>query len=291
MIYDKLYDWQKEIVDRLAARQAFGLWLDCGLGKTVQALALAEKTGSTKVLVVTPNAKACESVLTPGSWQQWAAQLGPDWVIRSKGDKYAIRTNNIAGCTSKREIVVKAKKQAPVNTAESNKKYIGKAQLAISSTELPPTVATAPLSKAFEGITQNEKTVMIINYEGLFVHGKGKSRPVLKDEILSFIKSCYEQNVILLIDESHYIKDPQSQQTLVLQSIKRELMIVSKYLHVYLLTGTPFTRGFIDVWNQLKFMGCQMTKTEFRERFCILGNVRGLLGWQQPIVGDRKSVV
>lgn len=288
MIYDKLYDWQKEIVDRLAARQAFGLWLDCGLGKTVQALALAEKTNSTKVLVVTPNAKACESVLTPGSWQQWAAQLGPDWVVRSKGDKYAIRTNNIAGCTSKREIVVKTKKQAPVNTAESNKKHIGKAQLAISSTELPPTVATAPLSKAFEGITQNEKTVMIINYEGLFVHGKGKSRPVLKDEILSFIKSCYEQNVILLIDESHYIKDPQSQQTLVLQSIKRELMIVSKYLHVYLLTGTPFTRGFIDVWNQLKFMGCQMTKTEFRERFCILGNVRGLLGWQQPIVGYKN---
>ena len=173
MIYDKLYDWQKEIVDRLAARQAFGLWLDCGLGKTVQALALAEKTGSTKV--VTPNAKACESVLTPGSWQQWAAQLGPDWVIRSKGDKYAIRTNNIAGCTSKHGVVVKAKKQVPVNIAESNKKYIGKVQLAISSAELPPTVATTPLSKAFEGITQSEKTVMIINYEGLFVHGKGKS--------------------------------------------------------------------------------------------------------------------
>lgn len=279
MIYPMLYDWQKEIVDSLAKKPAFGLWLDCGLGKTVQALALAEKTGAEKILIITPNAKACESVTTSGSWQQWATKLGPEWVIRSKGDKLPVTEAPV------KEETKKSEDELPVEEKPKKKNRIGKAQVAISSAPLPK---DDKFPKAFRGMSPAEKTVMIVNYESLVCRGNGSKRPVIKDEILSFINNCYDKQVTLLIDESHYIKDPQSQQTQVLQSIKRELMIVSKYLHIYLLTGTPFTRGFIDVWNQLKFMGCQMTKTEFREQFCILGNVRGLLGWQQPIVGYKN---
>lgn len=279
MIYPMLYDWQKEIVDSLAKKPAFGLWLDCGLGKTVQALALAEKTGAEKILIITPNAKACESITTSGSWQQWATKLGPEWVIRSKGDKLPVTEAPV------KEETKKSEDELPVEEKPKKKNRIGKAQVAISSAPLPK---DNKFPKAFRGMSPAEKTVMIVNYESLVCRGNGSKRPVIKDEILSFINNCYDKQVTLLIDESHYIKDPQSQQTQVLQSIKRELMIVSKYLHIYLLTGTPFTRGFIDVWNQLKFMGCQMTKTEFREQFCILGNVRGLLGWQQPIVGYKN---
>ena len=279
MIYPMLYDWQKEIVDSLAKKPAFGLWLDCGLGKTVQALALAEKTGAEKILIITPNAKACESITTSGSWQQWATKLGPEWVVRSKGDKLPVTEAPV------KEETKKPDDELPTEEKPKKKNRIGKAQVAISSVPLPK---DDKFPKAFKGMSPAEKTVMIVNYESLFCRGTGSKRPVIKDEILSFINNCYDKQVTLLIDESHYIKDPQSQQTQVLQSIKRELMIVSKYLHIYLLTGTPFTRGFIDVWNQLKFMGCQMTKTEFRDRFCVLGNVRGLLGWQQPIVGYKN---
>ena len=95
MIYNLLYDWQKQIVDTLAKKLSFGLWLDCGLGKTVQALALAEQNRSTKILIVTPNCKATESVNTPGSWQQWATKLGPEWVVRSKGDKHPVTAADI----------------------------------------------------------------------------------------------------------------------------------------------------------------------------------------------------
>lgn len=279
MIYPMLYDWQKEIVDSLAKKPAFGLWLDCGLGKTVQALALAEKTGAEKILIITPNAKACESVTTSGSWQQWATKLGPEWVVRSKGDKLPVTDMPV------KEETKKSEDELPVEEKPRKKNRIGKAQVAISSVPLPK---DDKFPKAFRGMSPVEKTVMIVNYESLFSRNTGSKRPVIKNEILSFISTCYNKQVTLLIDESHYIKDPQSQQTQVLQSIKRELMIASKYLHIYLLTGTPFTRGFIDVWNQLKFMGCPMTKTEFREQFCVLGNVRGLLGWQQPIVGYKN---
>ena len=275
MIYSMLYDWQKEIVDLLAKKPAFGLWLDCGLGKTVQALALAEKTGAEKILIVTPNAKATESVSVDGSWQQWASKLGPEWVIRSKGDKLPVGGDS-----------------TPVKPAEPTdsdlkppKNRIGKAQVAISSAPLPK---EDKLPKVFNGMTPAEKTVMIVNYESLFKRNTGSKRPVIKDEVLAFIKTCYNKQVTLLIDESHYIKDPKAQQTQVLQSIKRELMVASKYLHIYLLTGTPFTKGFIDVWNQLIFMGCPMTKTEFREKFCVTGNIHGLLGWQQPIIGYKN---
>lgn len=299
MIYDKLYDWQRQIVDTLATKRAFGLWLDCGLGKTVQALALAERNGARKILIVTPNCKASESVKTPGSWQQWALKLGTDWTVRSKGDRKPMtsRTSASPDC----ETVVETAQKSGVDDSNKNgadlniyandsksgteTKKVGKAQVAISSSEI---VQNAQIPKAFAGITEYEKTVMVINYESLFVHGNKSSRPVLKPEILSFIQSCRQQPVTLLIDESHYIKDPSSQQTVALTAIKRELMCMSNNFHCYLLTGTPFTRGFIDVWNQLKFMGCPMTKGEFRDRFCVLGNIRGLLGWQQPIVGYKN---
>lgn len=31
-IYEKLYDWQKKIVDKFSYKSAFGLFLDMGLG-------------------------------------------------------------------------------------------------------------------------------------------------------------------------------------------------------------------------------------------------------------------
>lgn len=31
-IYEKLYPWQKNIVDKFSNRNAFGIWLDMGLG-------------------------------------------------------------------------------------------------------------------------------------------------------------------------------------------------------------------------------------------------------------------
>lgn len=318
MIYNLLYDWQKQIVDSLSKKVAFGLWLDCGLGKTVQALALAEQNQSTKVLIVTPNCKASESVNTPGSWQQWAMKLGPDnvdWVVHSKGDKYPVhsiqynRTSASASPDKKVATESQTRSQTECPKSDENteneilksqnckkpkmqKGVEASAVLSISSTPLPPdslSANSARTSKEQRFVFKEwERSVFICNYESLFVRNAQGKRIQLKPEILSFLQACRHQPVTLLLDESHYIKDPEAQQTLALQAIKRELMCMSSSLHTYLLTGTPFTRGFIDVFNQLKFLGCQMTKTQFKDQFCVLGNIRGLLGWQQPIVGYKN---
>lgn len=323
MIYNLLYDWQKQIVDSLSKKVSFGLWLDCGLGKTVQALALAEQNQSTKILIVTPNCKASESVNAPGSWQQWAMRLGPDnvdWVVHSKGDKYpvhSIRYNKTSTSASPdKKVATESQTDCKLNDTksecpksdENDENEILKSQnckkpkmrkgvetsavLSISSVPLPPdsvSVNSVRTNKEQRFVFKEwERSVFICNYESLFVRNAQGKRIQLKPEILSFLQACRHQPVTLLLDESHYIKDPEAQQTLALQAIKRELMCMSSSLHTYLLTGTPFTRGFIDVFNQLKFLGCQMTKTQFKDQFCVLGNIRGLLGWQQPIVGYKN---
>lgn len=318
MIYNLLYDWQKQIVDSLSKKVSFGLWLDCGLGKTVQALALAEQNQSTKILIVTPNCKASESVNTPGSWQQWAMRLGPDnvdWVVHSKGDKYPVHSlqykRSSASASSDKKVATESQTRSQTEYPKSDKNAeneILKSQnckkskmrkgveasavLSISSTPLPPDSVSANSARTNKEqrfvFKEWERSVFICNYESLFVRNAQGKRIQLKPEILSFLQACRHQLVTLLLDESHYIKDPEAQQTLALQAIKRELMCMSSSLHTYLLTGTPFTRGFIDVFNQLKFLGCQMTKTQFKDQFCVLGNIRGLLGWQQPIVGYKN---
>lgn len=128
--------------------------------------------------------------------------------------------------------------------------------------------------------------IYLINYESTFSRAKDKKSKIeLSKRVNEFIASCKGHNVAIIIDESHKMKNLSSLQTLAINRIKRELKIRSNDVYTYLLTGTPFTTGYIDLYSQLKTLGYDETKTQFVDRFCVRGNVPGLLGWQQPIVG------
>ena len=130
----------------------------------------------------------------------------------------------------------------------------------------------------------------VINYESLFSRERSrKKKSELKKNVLDFINACGEHNVAIIVDESHKMKNLQSQQTLAIEKIKRLLTFRAADVYTYLLTGTPFTTGFVDLYSQLKMLGYSETKATFIDRFCVRGNVPGLLGWQQPIV-DYKNV-
>lgn len=225
-IYEKLYDWQKSIVNEFRWRENFGLFLDMGLGKTPISLAFAEINQCDKIIVVTINSKAMETENDSGSWSWWAKQSSINYTIKHKRDS-----------------------EFDINTPE----------------------------------------IFIINYESLFERGARKTQKVtVKSTIENFIKSCKNHNVAIIIDESHKLKDLYSQQTMAIQKIKKELKQCAKRVYTYLLTGTPFTSGYIDLYSQLKTLECPINKGEFVDTYCVRGQLPGLLGWQQPIVGYKN---
>ena len=135
----------------------------------------------------------------------------------------------------------------------------------------------------------NDPSILVINYEGLVSRvAKGGPKLQLKDNIRDFIDTCKDKNVAIIVDESHKIKNLQSKQTQAVNRIKRDLMFRASNVYTYLLTGTPFTTGYVDVYSQLKLLGYPETKGTFIDEFCVKGNLPGLLGWQQPIVGYKN---
>ena len=226
-LYNQLFDYQKNIVDKYKDRDSFGLFLDMGLGKTVLSLAFAEVNNCKKVIVITINAKAEESAGLPDSWLGWASKSDIKYNLHTKHD------------------------------------------------DKPYDISTADL--------------LIINYEGLFSRSKDRKQKVqLRQCIVDFIYSCANNNVAIIVDESHKMKNLKSLQTEAIFKIKTYLKMQARNVYSYLLTGTPFTTGYIDLYSQLKMLGYPDTKTNFIDRYCVRGNLPGLLGWQQPIVGYKN---
>jgi hypothetical protein len=131
----------------------------------------------------------------------------------------------------------------------------------------------------------NKNQVLLVNYESLFKRGSGNE---LNDKIKKFIESCKNHRTALILDESHRVKNLASKTTKSIKRIKTELGLKSLTLHTYLLSGSPFTQGYIDLYSQLKLLGYNSTKSEFMNRFCVRGRIPGLLEWQQPIVGYKN---
>ena len=225
-LYQTLFPWQKNVVDKYKDKNNFGLFIDMGLGKTILSLAFAEVNKCDKVLIVTLNSKALEPETKSDSWLGWATHSDIKYDFKNKW------------------------------------------------------------SEVFD---QSRPELLIINYESLFERGKNKrERVTIKEVIQKFIASCKGHNVAIIADESHKLKDLQSQQTAALNKIQKELSRVSSNIYTYLLTGTPFTTGYIDLYSQLKLLGLDINKGEFTDRYCVRGNIPGLLGWQQPIVGYKN---
>ena len=130
--------------------------------------------------------------------------------------------------------------------------------------------------------------LFLVNYEYLFERGLKDKTVRLRDTLQEFIKSCKGKVSGIIIDESHKMKESKANQTKAINMIHSLLQRICPKTYIYLLSGTPFTKGYIDLFTQLKILGIKMTKTEFKSRFCIMGEVRGLLGWQQPIVGYKN---
>ena len=243
MIYNKLFDWQKQIIEEYEERDQFGLFLDMGLGKTPLSLAFAEAHDSDKILIISINKKALEDETVDYSFLWWAKYMEIPYNLYNK--KYNFR-------------------------GEGSKKWQRE-------------------------ITPDTKDILLVNYEGTYkpgqseiIRGKKHKRCVLSDMMEDFVESCKNNTVTIIVDESHKVKELDSLQTMALKMIQKRLGVNNNKVYTYLLTGTPFTKGFIDLYCQLKILGWEGNKTQFEDLFCIRGSIPGLLGWQQPIVAYKN---
>ena len=238
-IYEQLFDYQKNVVDNNLDKQAFGLFLDMGLGKTPVSLTFAEKHNCSKVIIITTASKAEEPVQLEGSFLYWANKSNIKWNLYNKKNSF---------------------------DDTGTKKYRVK-------------------------ISQDTKDLFIINYDATYDRTKAASTRgvALRKSVNDFIKSCKNQNVCIICDESHRLKDMHSIQALAVSKIKNLCTHISNQTYAYLLTGTPFTRGFEDLYNQLKMLGWDGNKALFMDMFCIRDNIPTLQPWQQPIV-DYKNI-
>lgn len=134
----------------------------------------------------------------------------------------------------------------------------------------------------------NSNDLVMVNYEYLYERNSKSKSIELRECIKNFINSCKGHNLCIIIDESHKMKNANSLQTKCINKIKKLAMLKCKQIYTYLLTGTPFTEGYVDLYSQLKFLGYESSKQDFKDTFCIVGNIKGLLGWQQPIIGYKN---
>ena len=83
-VYEMLFSWQEQVIKKFKDRQSFGLFLDMGLGKTPLSIAFAEQNQCQKVIVITINAKAVETINDSGSWLYWASKSSMQYDLLNK---------------------------------------------------------------------------------------------------------------------------------------------------------------------------------------------------------------
>lgn len=73
-----------------------------------------------------------------------------------------------------------------------------------------------------------------------------------------------DENTFIIIDESHKIKTPDTKQGKFIADLGM------KTPYKFILTATPMGNGYIDLYNQLYFLGfINMSKKQFEDMFCV----------------------
>lgn len=139
------------------------------------------------------------------------------------------------------------------NTLKSN--WLGEIE-----TWMPRPVEAVALPKRVPPTTE----MVIMNYEALAT-GHAPGTALIRDA------ADKGRRIMLALDESTQIKNPQAART------KALLSLVPLVRFRRILSGAPIVQGIQDVWAQLKFIGgiTTMTYVQFRSRYCVMGGYQG----------------
>ena len=116
--------------------------------------------------------------------------------------------------------------------------------------DLNPIGLNKSRKKNLESI-QSENDTLVVSFESSWR---------LAEELLKWV----DEDTYIIVDESHKIKNPSSKVGKFAHKLGKKTPFKS------ILTGTPQSRGYIDYFNQFRFLGyLEMTQTAFKKRYTI----------------------
>lgn len=261
-IYNSLYEWQRPFIDRLYDKfdigkhtrkhTRYGFFLRMGIGKTKLMTTMAELHESDCVIVTSILPKVLEENIN-GSFGSELELAG-----------YKVYYSHLL---------------YQPKPLKDGKKRSGNSE---------PARAERYYDQFIDDFMNKRKIAFVNNYDNIMTKtgfailhllaggNTGSKKLNQKDEGL--IEGY--NNITWIFDESHKIKSRDSQiskriHSMLTNKIAPGLSVIrdnyfkENIRHIYLGTGTPFTIGYVDLFQQLNILGHNWTFEEFFENYCI----------------------
>jgi len=266
-VYNTLYDWQKpfigmlvdklDIEDNPTDKTAFGFFLRMGIGKTKLMTAIAEIHDSDCVIMTSILPKVLETNIK-GSWGEELELAG-----------YKIYYSHL---------LYQPPALKPLKSGKIRARRVG------SEAER----AENYYNEFVDDFMNKRKIVYACNYESIMSKKGFAILHMLAGGNESFKRNIQKRqgkiegykNITWLFDESHKIKSKDSQVSMRVHSmltksyapgikVIRDNYFKDNIKHVYLGTGTPFTVGYVDFFQQLRLMGHDWEFDDFFDDYCV----------------------
>lgn len=282
-LYNTLYDWQKPFIDKLVEKfdietnptnnSRFGFFLRMGIGKTKLMVATAELHESDCIVVTSILPKVLEENIS-GSFGEELELAG-----------YKVYYSHLL------------RQPKPL---KNGKKRTGDSKAAIEERYYESFI---------EDFKNKRKIAFVNNYESIMTEygfsilhllaggNEGAAKKIQKEQ---GVLTGYE-NITWIFDESHKIKSKESYVSKRIHSmlssnhapglsVVRRNYFKENIKHVYLGTGTPFTVGYVDLFQQLSILGHEWRFDDFFDTYCVEDKVAKKFNIFAKEIKDYKNV-
>lgn len=287
-IYNTLYEWQKPFIDKLVDKfnieedpmcySKFGFFLRMGIGKTKLMVATAELHESDCIIVTSILPKVVEENI-PGSF-------GAELELAGYKVYYSHLLYQPTPLKPLKNGKVRTRK--PGSESERAEKYY---------------------AEFIDDFTNKRKIAFVNNYDSIMTEkgfallhllaGGNSGAKVSMQKKQGKIEGY--KNITWLFDESHKIKSKDSQISMRIHSMLtnkvapglsliRDNYFKENIRHVYLGTGTPFTVGYVDLYQQLNILGHEWDYDSFFDEYCVEDKKAKVFNIYAKAIKDYKNV-
>lgn len=259
-LYNSLYDWQKPFIDKLVDKfdlekhtskhTRYGFFLRMGIGKTKLMLTMGELHESDCIIVTSILPKVLEENIR-GSFGEELELAG-----------YKVYYSH--------------KLYQPTPLKNGSKR----------SGNSEPAIAERYYDEFIDDFLNKRKIAYVNNYDDIMttkgfsiLHllaggNAGSNKNDKKENVLGY------NNITWIFDESHKMKSKESKVSIRVHSmlssnhapglkVIRENYFKENIKHIYLGTGTPFTVGYVDLYQQLRILGHEWAYNDFFNEYCV----------------------